>query len=383
VRRRSPVAGGVVAGRLLVATAVVAAVSAAAPDLQAQTPLSTGGGVGAHLQSFHFTDDEAATLSSLSLLTVPVAVRVGVGGSVRIEASTTFARGELRRPDGASTSMGGLTDTRVQILTDLLDERVTVAGFVALPTGADRFTAEEAELAGAIAADLLPFRISSWGTGGGMGGSVSAFHYVGAFGMGLGAGYLASGEFTPVDAGSFQYRPGPALQIQALLDYTVGTAGRAALQLSHHRFGDDEVEGSNLFRSGDRTQVRASYSFQAGPGGSGVAWAGYLHRSEGAFLGELSTRPSQSLFFAGTAFRHPWRAMVAVPTGELRVQRRDDGRDQGTLGGIGLGLEIPRGGSVVVPAVQVRAGSVLISEGVRSGVLGVEAGVSVRYGGGR
>lgn len=346
-------------------------------------PAPFSAGAGAQFQHFDFSDGPAIGLESISLLSVPMLARIRLGGPVRVEASTTFARGELSRPGGQSVTLSGLTDSQLRLVTDLVEDRVTVTAALSVPTGADGFSAEEAGLAGAIAADLLPFAISSWGTGGGVGGGVSVFQPAGDFGLGFSAGYMVPGEFTPVDQAEFQYRPGATLSLQGVVDYTVGQAGRAALQLAYSRFQDDEIEGQNLFRSGDRIQVRASYSFAAGAMGSGVVYGGYLHRSEGTFLDDVRARPSQGLFFAGGGVRQPWRGMTLVPSAELRVQRRDDGEDQGTLAGAGLELEVPAGGALLVPRLMLRGGSVLIREGIESGVLGVEAGVSLRHGRGR
>ncbi len=350
----------------------------------AQTgPAPFSAGAGAQFQYFDFSDSQAIGLESISLFSVPMSARIRLGGPVRVEASTTFARGELSRPGGQSVTLSGLTDSQLRLVSDLVDERVTVSAALSIPTGADGFSAEEAGLAGAIAADLLPFAISSWGAGGGVGGGISVFQPAGDFGLGFSAGYMVPGEFSPIDQSEFQYRPGATLNLQGIVDYTVGQAGRAALQVAYSRFQDDEIEGQNLYRSGDRIQARASYSFAAGTMGSGVVYGGYLHRSEGTFLDDLRARPSQGLFFAGGGVRQPWRGMTLVPSAELRVQRRDDGEDQGTLAGAGVELEVPAGGALLVPRLMVRGGSVLVREGVDSGVLGLEAGVSLRHGGSR
>ena len=351
--------------------------------LQAQSagPAVSGGG-GATFQTFRFSDADAVGIESIALLTTPFAARVRLGSAVRLEASTTFAQGTLNRPGGEKTSVSGLTDTRIQLLTDVVPNRVTVSGVISLPTGADGFTVEEVGLAGAVAADLLPFEISSWGSGGGVGGGVAFFQPAGSMGIGGSIGYTIPGEFNPVQDAEFQYRPGAALAVQGILDYTLENRSRLALQVNWNRFQDDEVQGVNLYRSGDRLEMRGSWAFTAGAQGSGVAWAGYLHRSEGAFLDDLSARPAQGLYYAGAGLRHGWGGVVLAPTAEIRVQRRDDGTDQGTLAGAGLRVEVPAGDVLLIPRIQVRGGSVLIREGVDSGVVGVEAGLALRFGGG-
>ncbi|TVR59323.1 MAG: hypothetical protein EA422_15155 [Gemmatimonadales bacterium] len=354
---------------------------AGALEAQSTAPAVSGGG-GATFQTFRFSDADAVGIESITLLTTPFAAGVRLGSAVRIEASTTFAQGSLSRPGGEKTSVSGLTDTRIQLLTEVVPNRLTVSGLVSLPTGAAEFTVEEVGLAGAVAADLLPFEISSWGSGGGVGGGVAFFQPAGSMGIGGSVGYTIPGEFNPVQDAEFRYRPGAALAIQGIVDYTLENRSRLALQFNWNRFSDDEVQGVNLFRSGDRLEMRGSWAFTAGAQGSGVAWAGYLHRSEGAFLDDLRSRPSQGLYFAGAGLRHSWGGMVVAPTAELRVQRRDDGTDQGTLAGAGLRVEIPAGDVLVIPRIQLRGGSVLIRDGVDSGVVGVEAGLALRFGGG-
>lgn len=351
-------------------------------QLEAQsTGPAISGGAGATFQTFRFSDADAVGIESISLLTTPFAAGARLGSNLRLEVSTTFAQGSLNRPGGANTSLSGLTDSRVQIVADLVQNRVTLTGQLSLPTGADSFTQEEVGLAGAVAADLLPFEISSWGSGGGAGAGIAFFQPAGNVGIGGSLGYTVPGEFTPVDDGDFRYRPGAALALQGVVDYTLDRRSRLALQVSWNRFQDDQVQGVNLYRSGDRLEARGSMAFAAGARGSGVAWAGYLHRSEGAYLDDLRSRPAQGLYFAGAGLRHSWGDLVLAPTADIRVQRRDDGVDQGTLVGAGLRVEVPAGETVVIPRIHLRGGSVLIREGVESSVIGVEAGLAVRFGG--
>lgn len=342
---------------------------------------SVNGGVGTTLQTFRFSDAEAVGIESITLITTPFAAGVRLGSTVRLEASSTFARGTLNRPEGGSTSVSGLTDTRIQLFTDLVPGRLLVTGQLFLPTGADEFTADELGLVGAVAADLLPFEVSAWGSGGGMGAGVAFFQPMGRLGVGGSVGYTVPGEFSPVQDVDFRYRPGSVLTLQGTVDYTIDVRSRLALQVGWINFQEDEVQGVNLFQSGDRLEARGTWAFAAGDRGSGVAWLGYLHRSEGAFLDDLTTRPSQGLYFAGTGFRQPWRGYVVVPTAELRVQRRDDGADQGTLAGAGLRVEVPVGGALFIPRLQLRGGSVMVREGVDSGFLGLESGFTLRFGG--
>ncbi len=369
-------------GTWLLAALGVLFVAWAAPSVEAQ--LSAEGAGGAQFQHFRMTDGEAAGFSSVSLLTVPYRARVQVAGPLSAEVAAIWARGSLDRDDGSDAIVvSGLTDTRFRLIADVVPGRVAVMAEVAAATGIDGFDEDEGSLAGVIAADLLPFRVSSWSSGGGLGGSLTAFHPMGALGFAGSVGYTVPGNYTPLADESYVYRPGTVLSATGVVDYTVGTAGRWALQLRWDRFGDDEVEGVNLFRSGDRLQARGSWAFGMGMGGSGVLYAGYLHRTEGTFLDRPEVREPQGLLFAGGGMRRSWGPGVVVPDLELRVHRRDDGVGQGTLASAGLALELPAGGMQLVPRLRVHGGSVLVRDGVRSGVLGGELGVSLQPGGNR
>jgi len=351
----------------------------------AQLPGSTapiGVGTGVQFQSFQFRESARVGIESLSLLSIPVAAQIRVGNSIRVEGSTTWARGRMERPGGGFSEIAGPTDSQVRVVADLVRDRISLNGIYSIPTGADRFTREQASLAGAVAADLLPFSLSSWGSGGGLGGGILLFQPMGRLGVGLSGGYLVPGEFAPVDEAQFQYRPGAALSVGGIVAYNVGLRGRALFQGSFQRFEEDQLQGQNLFRSGDRLQLRGSYAFGLGERGSGVLYGGALRRSEGAFLEDLQTRPAQDLIFSGVGLRIPQGRWVWVPAADLRIQRREDGRDQGSLGGLGLRAEIPAAYGVLIPNVHLRAGSVLLRKGVHSRVMGVDLGLSIRQGGG-
>lgn len=357
---------------------VAAAAQVPEPDPSARTG-TVGGGVA--FQTFRFRDAGATGMESVSLLTLPLAARVSVGNRVRGEVRANWARAVQGRPDGSSVSIAGLTDTEARISVDVVPDAVTLTGVALLPTGSEGHTREQVELAGAVAADLLPFRISHWGSGGAGGLSATFVHSFGATGVGAEVGYRRAGEFQPTDDPAVAYRPGDLLVATAAVDRVVGPAGKVTVRLDARRYGEDAVGGENLFRSGGRVGVTGSYSFPVGPAASGVVYAGYRHRSSGTFLLDLEPRPSQGNLLAGGAARFPSAGGVLVPTADLRVLRRGDGVSQGYILGVGSGAEWEVGGHDVVPSVRFRFGSVLVREEARSGFVGVEVGVQARTGG--
>jgi hypothetical protein len=276
--------------------------------------------------------------------------------------------------------MSGPTDTQVSLGFAIVPERLSIAIVALAPTGNSEQDAEEAEVAGAIAADLIPFRISNWGSGGGLGVTTTISHSFGRVGAGISGAYLVGREFDLLEAQEFAYRPGDQLVIRGALDASVGNAGKLGLQLTLQQAKEDQVNGSNLYRPGRRYQAIGSYQFAMGRS-SGVVYGGAMHRARGTFLLETgSDAPSQDLILVGGGLRIALGGVVFAPSGDVRVQRRSDGTDQGWSAGVGGSLEF--GSNVrLVPTGRARFGNVLVREGTESGFSGFDAGLTLRFGG--
>lgn len=339
-------------------------------------------GAGATLESYTFADPEQIGIESLQLLAAPFGARARVGFA-SLTLSGYFAEGTLQDASGASTSITGLTDTQLQIDVPIADESIIVSGIVALPTGQPTLALNEAVVAGAFAADLLPFRVSNWGTGGAFGLATSYARSVGDFGLGFSVGYSVAQEFEPLSDDERAYQPGNELRLRGALDRTVGNSGKASLQLTAHRYDEDALGGQNLYQSGDRYSAVGSYAFAAGGRGSGVAYLGVLHRTEGTFFGQDDVAPSQDLVLAGGGFRVPLGGLTLVPSADARLFRSADGVGQGYISGFGASLELPLGGLTLVPSGRARVGNVVADAQRESAITGYDAGLMVRFGGAR
>jgi hypothetical protein len=361
---------------------VLGVLSLGSPEaLEAQVTGSAGAGV--TLQHFGFSDGATTGIRSVQLITIPVAARVDLGGGFAVDVNSAWARGALAAAGGEDITLAGVTDTRVSLGWSVPGERVTVAVLGVVPSGATSFTAAEAQLAGVVAADLLPFRVSHWGSGGGAGGATTLIHTAGPWGFAGAASFLVPGGYEPVADPEFEYRPGPQFSVQGALDRRVGPSSRASLSLAYHHHAEDAVDGENIFRPGNRFQALASLAFPVGAEASAVTYGGYLHRTQGTFLQELDPRASQGFILMGAGLRQPTSFGMLVPSTDLRVVRREDGVDQGWLLGAGASLEHRAGDVNLTPTLMARVGSVRAREGVSTGVTGVEIGVRVGFGGGR
>jgi hypothetical protein len=362
------------------AALALAAVVAAGADAAAQTtPVEVAPGIG--FESYRFRDAAAAGIETLSLLTTELTAVASFGRAV-LDVNGAWARGTLTRPNGTESRIAGFTDTWAQLSVPVVRERWTLVAIGVLPTGDGDLTEAEAELAGAVAADLLPFRISNWGAGGGFGLGTTLAATVGGFGVGIGATYLVGREFDVGDTGEFAYRPGNTLALRAAIDRDVGQAGKLSLQLTVQQSADDQGNGGNFFRAGDRYQAVGSYSFAAGTRASGIVYAGGLHRTTGVFLlDEAARAPSEDLFLAGGAVRIRVRDALVQPLAEFRLLRSEDGTGQGYLAGVGGSVEwqLVRGVSFA-PMARARFGDVRVRAGEESGFTGFEVGATLRAG---
>lgn len=339
-------------------------------------------GAGATLQSYRFAAPEEVGIETISLLSVPFGARATVLGRTYLEVGTAYARGTLTRSDGRTSEIAGLTDTEVRIGVPLAGDALLLSGVVLLPTGVDGYTAAEADVAGAIAADLLPFRISGWGSGGGAGGGITYARAMGGFGVAMGVTYVATREYEPIASDEpFVYQPGNQLHARLLVDRSLGRAGKVTLQLRTQHRQEDRLAGANLYRAGDRYEAMGSYAFPVGERSSGLFYAGGLHRGAGTALAEIAPEmPAQTLMLAGAGLRVPLGEAVLLPSADLRLLRSEDGVGQGYVGGAGAMAELPVGALTVVPTLRARFGRVLVRQDAESGFTGVDAGITVRFG---
>lgn len=335
-------------------------------------------GGGGFFETYRFSDSDRIDIDQLNLITVPFGGTLAFSRRVSLTVAGSWARGELQRPDGTTSTIDGLTDTDVRLSAMLGRDVVTITAIAQLPTGVSELTTQEADAAGMFAADVLPFRVSNWGAGGGFGLSTAFAQPVGEYAVGLAVGYVVAREFEPIANDARAYRPGNQFHVRGAIDRTFGSSGKASLSVTYQRFTEDESDGRNLFRTGDRVQAVGSYAFATGPAGSGVVYAGYLHRARGEFLVTSELEPSRDLFFGGLGARLPAGSAVLQPALDLRAQ--SGGGTTGYTVGLGGSAELPLGTSLqLVPTLRGRFGSVDLPTGLSSGFTGAEAGLALRF----
>lgn len=374
VNLRSCMAGGI---------ALAVALTVSISDLSGQTvPLRGAVATGVAFETYEFLDPEEVGLRRVSLLSLPFGVYAEPMPRFGLSLNGAFARGSVERLEEPTATISGLTDTVVQLAYTVGRDLLVISAGYLFPTGHSTHTPDEAEVAGIIAADLLPFRVSNWGSGGGLGINTAVAVPVGGFGLGMSVGYTVAREFDALELtdDTWTYRPGNELRLRFGVDRTVGPASKAALVLNVQRFAEDRLQGENLYQPGNRFDIIGSYSFAAGPGTSGIGYLGWGHRDAAVFALDNQQLPAQDLILIGGGLRVPLNNRVLVPVAEVRTLRREDGFQQSHLGSLGASLEWPFGRATVIPTVRGRFGTILLWEGETASVRGVELGFSVRTG---
>lgn len=353
--------------------------SAGASEVSAQlTDPRVGAGV--RFETYSFSDAASINLERIQLLTVPVSARAFIGSSLELGVSGAFARGTARRGTGEESELSGLVDTEVRLTAHLADDRFRLGAVALLPTGTSELDAAQLDVAGLVAADLLPFAISNWGTGGGIGvNAAAAIPLAEGTSAGISAGYVLTREYEPLAGTTFNYRPGNQLHVRAALDHVIANTAKVSVSVSYQQFSEDEANGNNLYQAGDRLQGVGSFAFAAGARGSAIIYAGFLRRLEGKYRNELlPIMPTQDMLYAGGSLRQPLGGVVLLPSAELRVVGNDDGVDQGYTITAGTGAELPLGGLLVIPAARARFGRITVRENQESGYTGMELGLTLR-----
>jgi hypothetical protein len=368
--------------RMLAAAALAFLLAVPAIPAAAQTGQL---GSGLSFERYGFGDAEVTGIESLTLMTLPFGGRALLARDFSLELSGAYASGRLARADGGESKLSGLTDTNLRATFALPDQRFVLGATFSAPTGHATQTIEESEVAGAIAADLLPFRITNWGSGGGVSADASFLSSLGGTNVGLNVGYGIAREFEPLADDQRAYLPGNQLLVRLAFDRNVSASGKMTLILAMQRFGSDELSGANLYRSGNRLQSMLSYAFAVGAQSSAVVYGGWNRRQRGTFLdatllGTGDETPAQDLILAGGGMRRPLGTGAILPRADVRVFRSSDGIGQGYAFGLGVGTETPVGGLTLLPVLNARFGNVLVREDQKSGFTGLTASLTVRFG---
>ena len=351
-------------------------------------------GLEASFKGYSF--DEGLGPDAAQLFMVPLAVRIPLSNTFQTDVFGAWARGQIER-DGATYRLSGMVDTQVKMSWTAAPWVVLSVG-VNVPTGKASHDAEQAVVAAVLAADLLGFRESSWGTGLAVTTGLATATRMGQWGVGLGASYRVANGFEPAADQSLEYEPGNEVRLRLGFDRNVGEAGKLSAGVTVQNFAEDQVDGRNLFQAGNRMMADLSYGFRLGSQ-TWTLYGGDLWREKGdLFLSVVDaagkvvgdstvTTGTQNLLSVGFAGAIPMGSIYRLRPGvDLRVQSREEqgGSSEGSGWILAAGGDFPLrlfGTYDVFPRARYTFGSIEGPDGDMHGARGGEFGLTIRFGG--
>jgi hypothetical protein len=317
-------------------------------------------------------------VKTISEVAIPLGVMYNPSQRLAFDVGVRYASAS-RTPEGAAAkgTVSGPTDVQVRGVYQLVPDAVVFTLAANVPTGKTKLSADELPAAGAVASDLIPFPVSSFGTGANVTTGLAVAVPVAGWAVGLGGAYRFSGAYSPMSTIDSTYKPGSELRFRVGADRVVGQ-GRVSLGFTYSTFSQDDFGGASIFQPGKRYISQASWSFPVGNLGLALyAWD--LYRNAGTVLLSGSPTEKQNVLTAGLAASLRMGRSVLRP--QLEFRKQTAGVDKlvaaGQLLSLSARLSLPLSEAfVLTPAVRFDTGNVV--SGVAYGFTGWGLSVGIR-----
>lgn len=358
--------------RLLVAALVTLPATLAAQEALERRRVFPG----AEFRTLSF--DAGLGTKSVSEVVVPIGVVWPISRRVTLDVGTRYARATRTDETQSSASISGLTDLQARAVIELRPDVLVFTVAANLPTGKTGLTAAELPVAGVIASDLIPFPVSSFGSGFNVTSGLAVALPVAGWALGLAGSYRMSGEYTPLADTSASYQAGGEVRFRIGLERIIAQ-GRVSVGFTYSSFATDEFGGSEVFRPGSRYISQASWSFPIG--NLGFTLYGWdLYRSTGFAPISQAAIEKQNIFTLGASATLQLGRNILRPMIEYR--RHTEGlatlEPAGRLLSLGARYQMALGERfVLLPSLRFDTGSIA-SAGTDVGFRGLSVGALLR-----
>jgi hypothetical protein len=308
-------------------------------------------------------------------MVVPMGAVVQLTSRLTLDAGTYFVSAERTDDAGASTTLSGLTDLIVRAGLQVVPDAVALTLAVNLPTGTATLEGDQIFLAGAVATDLIPFPVTSFGAGMNVTTGVALAQPLGPWALGLAGSFRYNGSYEPVADTNLTLKPGAEYRVRVGVDRLIGQ-GRFAVGVTYSTFSRDEF-GADRFSPGQRLITQASWNLPVG-NHTLAFYAWDIHRSVDSSAAFAAARKENTVALGAVGGfrigRHTLR-----PSLEMRQQFQGATSlaSAGSQYSAGVRLALTAGRFIVAPGVRVDLGTVKDPAG-DIGYSGVSAGLSVR-----
>ena len=350
---------------------------------------------GSEVRSMSFDRGLDTETRSVSEFVVPFGMVWPVSGRLTLDIGTRYAsatrEGDVTDSTGAvigttSATISGLTDTQARAVFTVLPDVLVFTLMASLPTGKSTVAQEQLATVGAIAHDLIPYPVSSFGNGASVTTGIAMAVPFHGWALGVGGSYRVSGAYRlfsdvsdTTGLSNVDYRPGAEMRFRLGLDRIIGQ-GRVALGLTYTSFAIDELGEQQVLQSGKRYIGEASWSFPIGR--LGVSLYGWdLYRAADSDVQTGQSTDAENLVALGAGLNMQLGRSQLRPTFEYR--RQSVGAS--SLGGAGAMISgalrwvRPLGERLVfVPSLRYDVGTVANGAQENIGFSGFHGGATLR-----
>lgn len=327
--------------------------------------------------------------AKVSEFAVPLGMVWTVSPRLTFDVGTRFASASTSDSTGASASLSGLTDTQARLVYQVRPDILAFTFAANLPTGKSMLTGSQLAVAGPIAHDLIPYPVSSFGSGASVTTGLALALPVGGWALGVGGAVRMNGSyqmFVPPDNTqpyTTTLKPGTEVRLRLGADRVIGDS-HASFALTYSTFANDELTGqqvsSQQLQPGKRFIAQGAWS-QPFMGANLAVYAWDLYRGANLDTASVATTQKQNLLALGAAMtivrgRGQWRPSIEYRrhwTGFSSLQA------EGTLLSLGLRYAMPLGDRMtLLPSARYDMGNVLSDARSDVGYNGFSVSMMVR-----
>lgn len=340
---------------------------------------------GFEYRSMSFDSGLVTLTRTVSEMVVPIGLVLPIGQRLTLDVGTRYASATREARDSAGTyssTVSGMTDTQVRAVYQVRPDVLVFTLTANLPTGVSTIDEDQVGTIGAIAHDLIPFPVSSFGSGASVTSGLAFAVPVGGWALGLGGSFRMSGPYRLVSGASGDtigdYKAGAEMRLRVGVDRIVGQ-GRLAVGFTYSSFAQDEIGGQQL-RPGKRYITQASWSFPLGRVGMSL-YGWNLFRGQGNQAQTGFTTEAQNLLTVGAGASFQMGRSQLRPGLELRKHWAgvDSLPAAGSMVSASLRYMMPLGDRLMLlPNVRYDVGSVVNDAQDDIGFSGLNAGITLR-----
>jgi hypothetical protein len=306
--------------------------------------------------------DAGLGVKTISEWAVPLGVMYNPSARLAFDVGLRYANATRTPSDTAAAkgTVSGPTDLQVRGVFQVIPDAVVLTLAANVPTGKTKLTADELPAAGAVASELIPFPVTSFGTGPNVTTGLAVAVPVAGWAVGLAGAYRLSGAFTPMATVDSSYKPGGEMRFRVGADRVVGQ-GRISLGFTYSSFSQDEFGGASIFQPGKRYISQVAWSFPLGNLGLSL-YAWNLYRTAGTVLLSSSATEKQNVLTAGLAASLQMGRSVLRPQVEFRKHTAgvDKLEAAGQLLSLSARLSLPLSEALsLTPAVRFDTGNIV------------------------